>query len=106
MKDLSTTNIDLILENNEKFKGAFPCDQIPQFSDNEYQLIINTDNSSLPGTHWTGVVVRGSDVYFFDSFGRYYENLSFPSDFRTSIQKLCVGKNIKFQKKRFTKFSK
>ena len=43
---LSTDDIDEILKNSTKFKGAFPCDQIPKFPDNEYSVIINVDNST------------------------------------------------------------
>ena len=72
VRGLGTSEIDEYLRGSIKFKGAYPCDQIPILPDNEYSLIINTDNSSLPGSHWTALVVRGNNVYYFDSFGRLY----------------------------------
>ena len=94
---LSTDEIDDLLKNQPKFKGAFPCDQIPSFEDNEYSIIINVDNSTLPGSHWTALVIRGNNCYYLDSFGRLYDNGSFPVDYRTSLQRLCLGRKISFQ---------
>ena len=99
VRGLGTSEIDEYLRASSKFKGAYPCDQIPNFPDNEYSLIINTDNSSLPGSHWTALVVRGNNVYYFDSFGRLYNNGSFPVDYIENLAKICFEKNILFQNK-------
>ena len=96
---LDTNQIDDLLKNYKKFKGAFPCDKIPNFPDNEYSIIINTDRSDLPGSHWTVLVIRGNNVYYFDSFGRLYDNFSFPDDYREYLSRICVNKKIFFQKK-------
>ena len=96
---LSTDDIDEILKNSTKFKGAFPCDQIPKFPDNEYSVIINVDNSTLGGSHWTALVIRGNNAYYFDSFGRFYDNNSFPVDYKENLSKICIGKKIVFNKK-------
>ena len=69
---LDTNQIDDLLKSYKKFKGAFPCDKIPNFPDNEYSIIINTDRSNLPESHWTVLVIRGNNVYYFDYFGRLY----------------------------------
>ena len=94
---LSTDEIDRVMEKEESFRGTYPCDQVPNFTDNEYSIIINVDNSTLPGSHWTALVVRGNNAYYFDSFGRLYDNFSFPADYRESLQKICLGKKVVFQ---------
>ena len=96
---LSTEEIDKLLSKQLKFKGAFPCDKIPIFEDNEYSFIVNVDNSSLPGSHWTALVIRGNNAYYFDSFGRLYDNASFPADYTANLQRFCLGKKISFQNK-------
>ena len=99
VRGLDTDEIDKLLGSSSKFKGAYPCDQIPNFPDNEYSVIINVDNSSLPGSHWTALVVKGNNVYYFDSFGRLYNNSSFPVDYIENLGKICFGKKIMFQNK-------
>ena len=99
LKGLDTDQIDKYLSNDSKFKGAYPCDQIPDFPDNEYAMIINVDNSNLPGSHWTALVIKGGNGYYFDSFGRQYNNQSFPLDYITNVSRICVGKKMKFQEK-------
>lgn len=96
---LDTDEINKYLRSLDKFKGAFPCDQIPVFPDNEYAVIINTDNSDLSGSHWTGLVIKGSNGYYFDSLGRYYDNQSFPTDYIEYLSKICVDKKMKFNEK-------
>jgi hypothetical protein len=96
---LDTDQIDKYLRSEANFKGVFPCDQIPDFPDNEYAVIINVDNSNLPGSHWTALVIRGSNGYYFDSFGRYYDNRSFPADYIRYLSKICVDKKMKFNDK-------
>ena len=65
---LNTDQIDNLLKNCTKFKGTFACDQIPNVNDSEYSLIVNTDVSELPGQHWTALMFKGNNVYYFDSF--------------------------------------
>jgi len=96
---LSTDEIDDLLSKQVKFKGTFPCDKIPVFKDSEYSIIINVDNSTLPGSHWTALVIRGNNAYYFDSFGRLYDNASFPTEYTVSLQRLCLGKKVLFQDK-------
>ena len=96
---LSTEQIDKILSASTKFKGAFPCDQIPKFPDNEYSVIINVDNSTLNGSHWTALSIRGNNAYYFDSFGRFYDNNSFPADYKENLSRICIDKKIVFNKK-------
>ena len=96
---MNTQQIDKLLENQPKFKGTFPCDVIPIITEPDYSIIVNTDNSSSPGSHWTVITFKGDNVYYFDSFGRNYDNKSFPEDYTLNLSKLFLGKRIKFQNK-------
>ena len=96
---LSTDQIDNLLKAHKKFKGAFPCDQIPKFMENEYSVILNCDPISLPGSHWTALVVKGNTGFYFDSFGRFYDNFSFPEVYRENLSKICLNKKMRFQNK-------
>ena len=96
---LSTDQIDDLLRNDEKFKGAFPCDRIPKLLDNEYSIVVNCDSQNQPGSHWVALVIRGNFVYFFDSFGRSYDNFSFPEVFRKNISEICFNRKLRFQNK-------
>ena len=93
---MNTREINRRLKNVSGFLGTFPCDRIPPTDKYSYSVIINTDNHTLPGSHWTALLVRGKSVYFFDSFGRNFNNKSFPPDFINYVSKLCRNKIIKF----------
>ena len=96
---METDQLEESLKHVKNFKGAYPCDGIPTFSDNEYSIIVNVDNSTLPGSHWTALVIRGNNGYYFDSFGRFYNNESFPIDYIRNISKICHDKRMRFQEK-------
>ena len=96
---LSTNQIDDLLKTDSNFKGTFPCDQIPHSAENEHSYVINTDPMGLPGSHWCALVIRGNNAYFFDSFGRFYNNQSFPVIFRENLRKICFDKKVVFQNK-------
>ena len=96
---MNTVTIDKLLSNQSKFKGAFPCDAIPKINDREYAMIVNTDNSSNEGEHWTAFIINNEHVYYMDSFGRNYDNKSFPSDYTSNLAKLFLGKRIKINDK-------
>jgi hypothetical protein len=98
-RGLSTDYINRVMDKLTSFKGTYPCDEIPNFTENEYSIIVNVDNSNLPGSHWTALVIRGNNAYYFDSFGRLYDNFSFPPDYRENLQNICLGKKVIFQEK-------
>ena len=89
----------------DTFLGVFPCDRIPKTSKYAYSMIINTDNHRLPGSHWTAIIIRGQSMYFFDSFGRNFNNNSFPLDFITNMTKLSHNKVVRFNNKVLQSFS-
>ena len=71
LKPLS--NFDIIEKckelNIKNFKGAFMRDELKgSVSDNEC-LILNIDDSSGDGTHWTCLYSNGGKCLYFDSYG-------------------------------------
>lgn len=50
--------------------GVFPADQIPQHWERPCALVVNTDDSSKPGTHWVAIYVSADGhASYFDSYG-------------------------------------
>jgi hypothetical protein len=49
--------------------GCFPCDVIPSYIVKKpFSIIINTDNSANPGSHWVSAFsVDGKTLHYFDS---------------------------------------
>ena len=98
---MKTEAIDKILFDNDLtksvFRGCYPCDEIPVYA-SPYAVIVNTDNSSLPGSHWILLYVT-EKVYFFDSFGRNYDSLMFNRDFVENITKIIGDKKSEFSPK-------
>jgi hypothetical protein len=77
------------------FRGVFMRNDLPQTGPwKEESAIINLDDKSGPGTHWTAYKKSFSDVSYFDSFG----NLSPPSDF---ISYIGSGSLIKYNHKQY-----
>lgn len=73
---MSTSTIDLekyaqrLFIQNE-FLGVYSIDTLPKTSGpfKDTSLIINTDTSNLPGTHWVAILTRDNEAYYFDPFG-------------------------------------
>ena len=99
MKALTTTDLDKGMRHIVDFKGAHPCDMIPRGLKPPYSIIINTDNGSKPGEHWIALRVVKGKVYFLDSFGRRFDDESFPADFRRIINRMTRRKDVIFNNK-------
>ena len=54
----------------KNFKGVFMRDELNtnQKTTNEC-MVINTDHSSNPGTHWTCLLIRNGESFYFDPYG-------------------------------------
>lgn len=69
------------------YKGVFCSDEIPVLRERS-AIVINTDDSTKPGSHWIAVFVENKDtIEMFDSFGRsphaFGENISsFTSNYK------------------------
>ena len=52
------------------FLDTFPADQIPAVTEFPSSMVVNMDNSDLPGSHWVAMYVPDSQtVFYYDSFG-------------------------------------
>lgn len=79
------------------FLGAFPYDELPTKPNTDsYSLVINTDSSHEPGNHWLVLLCKNNHYYFFDSFGRQFDDETFPTAFSTAIKNYIQSKRIKF----------
>lgn len=71
---MNSRQIENILKRNPKTCATFvkvvPANEIPQHDQYPYAVVINTDQSSEPGTHWVAVYVASNEqVEYFDSYG-------------------------------------
>lgn len=102
---MKTEIIDRILSKNiltqNVFLGAFPCDEIENVHlVTPYDIIVNTDNSHKQGDNWTLLYFSEQNVYFFDSFGRNYDDSEiFPEDFVNYMKNYIGNKKSKFNPK-------
>lgn len=53
----------------DKFIGCFARDKIPSIVEYPAFIIVNTDKSSAPGTHWVAMRFTSKECEYFDSFG-------------------------------------
>lgn len=68
---LSNGEVDILLQNVKYFKGTFPKDQFKgKIKPHEYG-VINLDDSTGSGTHFTAYanIPNSQFVYYFDSYG-------------------------------------
>ena len=51
--------------------GVFPSDKLPKtVPQPPWGLVVNTDPSNLPGTHWVAIYCSPDSVAYFDSYGQ------------------------------------
>ena len=51
--------------------GVFPSDKLPNdVPQPPWGFVVNTDPSSLPGTHWLAIFCSPDSVAYFDSYGQ------------------------------------
>ena len=97
--NLNTIQIDNKLENVNGFLGAYAYDEIPSKPKKKlFSLVVNTSSSHEPGDHWLVLVYRDGIYYFLDSFGRDYNDETFPNDFRGVIKKFIGSEPCKFNR--------
>lgn len=69
---MNTTSILSVLkkEIGDKCIGVFPSDKLPHSYTLPSGLVVNTDPSGKPGTHWLAIFINADGtVEFFDSYG-------------------------------------
>ena len=83
---LTNFEIQKHCENEPKFNGVFPRDNLPKkIKDGAY--VINLDEYKDAGTHWIALFCKKNEIVYFDSFG--VEHI--PEE----IKKFIGNKNIK-----------
>ena len=77
---MDTRQIDVILKNRH-YRGTFALDQLLNYNfdddddsaagSSDSLMVVNTEKSNHPGTHWVAVQLGGDGCgFYFDSFGR------------------------------------
>ena len=91
---MRTVELNTILFGNRAskryFVGTFPACEIPISNKHRYCFVTNTEEHDKPGEHWNAWFVRDNSVLFFDSFGRYPWDQSFPHDYSDFIRKFDI----------------
>ncbi|GIX84985.1 uncharacterized protein CDAR_374191 [Caerostris darwini] len=54
---------------NDAFHGLYASDKIPFIKEKKYAFVVNSDESSEPGSHWLAFYCENGCIEFFDSFG-------------------------------------
>ena len=85
------TKVDL-----PNFLGAFAYNEIPNIPNNDFSLVINTDDSESPGDHWIPILRKKGVIYFLDSFGRSYKSPLFEKEFSKTISKIISDGKWRF----------
>lgn len=84
-------------QTSKVFIGCVPSDMIPVSNQYPYAVVVNTDDSSRPGTHWVALfIVSGQTAEYFDSYGdppnkniaMYLTNFIFVKQSNIQIQSL------------------
>jgi hypothetical protein len=69
---MNTTEIRRILHtaiNKQMTTDVFACDQLQSLKSEKFAVIVNSDTSDEPGTHWLALFKESGDtVEFFDSY--------------------------------------
>jgi len=67
---MDTLDLNKMLKHNKIFLGTFPCDMLPKNVQYPLGIIVNTDTSTQPGSHWVAIFINSKGHgYYFDSFG-------------------------------------
>jgi hypothetical protein len=98
---MNTAELDELLTADCKlstvYVGTFPCDMLPSMVDHPAALVINTDPSTMPGSHWVAIYVdSGGRGEYFDSYGDAPENVECVKFLNTNCR---GGRNWIFSKK-------
>ena len=96
---MDTLDIDKKLADVSVFQGAFAYDILPPKPDEDFSLVINTSDSTLPGDHWLVLLRKDTKIYFIDSYGRNYSDPTFDANFTKTITNYIGGEKIFHNKK-------
>lgn len=91
---MNSLEISKILKHHHKsrtsYVGCFPSDMIPLIKKYPASIVLNTDDSSSPGTHWVAIYCPNSyTVEYFDSYSmKPNENIA---QFLSKFQKVVTS---------------
>ena len=91
----SLTNFEMkkYYQNEPRYSGVYSRDNLPdKIKDGVY--VINLDEYSDIGTHWTVLYVNIKTITYFDSFGVEHMAKEFKSFFKRSTNKFTIVTNI------------
>lgn len=80
-------------QNNNIFKGVFPCDSLPHSFSLPAAFVINLSPHNEPGTHWVALYISGGgNGYYFDSFGMKPVNCHIIAFLRMHTKKVAFNR--------------
>jgi len=57
-------------QTNKVFRDVIAANELPENDEQRGLYVVNTDESHLPGEHWTAIHFAGDNIVYFDSYGR------------------------------------
>ena len=99
LPDMDSLTLEKQLHDVQNFVGVFPFDLLPKKPSGDFSLIVNTDNSTQPGDHWLVLSRKDSKMYFIDSFGRNYNDLTFDIDFVKSMRNFIGDEQVRYNQR-------
>lgn len=98
---LSTQDLNKILTQNNvtrrRFIGTYPSCIFPLTDKKVFTFITNTDDHMSNGTHWNVWYGSSDDMCFFDTFGRSYDDVTFPEFYKYIAQNFKTVKYSSLQ---------
>lgn len=99
------SNLDLIKYTHKlkirKFRGVYMRNSLPEKITKNESGIINLDDKTGPGTHWTAYIKKEKNIMYFDSMGHLKPPLELIRYFQSDNCKNKIQYNIE----RFQKFN-
>ena len=99
LPDMDSLTLEKQLHDVQNFVGVFPFDLLPKKPSGDFSLIVNTDNSTQPGDHWLVLSRKDSKIYFIDSYGRNYNDLTFDTDFVKSMRNFIGDEQARYNQR-------
>lgn len=90
MEPLTTLDLNRTLSNNKVtgryFLGTYPACVTPKTFKSKFSFITNVDEHGELGMHWNAWFIKGSEISFFDSFGREYDDETLPGHYTNIVE--------------------
>lgn len=80
-------------QNQNIFKGVFPCDSMPNSFRLPAAFVINLSPHDEPGSHWVALYIsENGNAFYFDSFGMKPTNYHINSFLKMHAKKVVFNK--------------